>query len=179
MNAPPRRRIVVGIDGTDTLNHPVLTAALDYAWWTDAELCVVHALAVSLLRADDRTDDRADDRTDDRADDPATAVPRRDITDRAARIRAATVELGHRLAEYRNDDRPISAVSCDVRYGDPATVVLMAARQADLIVLGTRDPRRTDRRSPFLLGSVSQDVALNATCPILLIPPAAPARLDG
>ena len=56
----------------------------------------------------------------------------------------------------------------DIRYGDPATVVLAAAQHDDLIVVGTR----TDgsRGSPLLLGTVSQDIAVHATCPVLLIP---------
>jgi nucleotide-binding universal stress UspA family protein len=40
-------------------------------------------------------------------------------------------------------------------------------RRASLIVIGTCG---TNSRSPFLLGTVSQDVAVRATCPVLLIP---------
>ena len=58
-------------------------------------------------------------------------------------------------------------VDYDVQHGDPATVLLAAARHADLIVIGTRG---TGHRSPFLLGTVSQDIAVHATCPVLLIP---------
>jgi nucleotide-binding universal stress UspA family protein len=58
-------------------------------------------------------------------------------------------------------------VECDVRHGDPATVLLAAAQHADLLVIGAH---RTGSGSPFLLGAVSQDVAAHASCPVLLIP---------
>jgi nucleotide-binding universal stress UspA family protein len=58
-------------------------------------------------------------------------------------------------------------VDYDVRHGDPATVLLSAAQHANLIVIGTHG---TGGGSPLLLGTVSQDVAVHATCPVLLIP---------
>ena len=52
---------------------------------------------------------------------------------------------------------------------DARDAILHAARavRADLIVIGTHG---TGHRSPFLLGTVSQDIAVHATCPVLLIP---------
>lgn len=144
------QRIVVGIDGIDLDHNPVLTAALEHAWWSRAELSLVHVLTAGLPFVD--------------ADAPAALAPR------PARIQAVTVKLRQHLSEHLDDERPPTAVHLDVRYGDPATVLLMAAQQANLIVLGARDPRRPDRRSPFTLGSVSQDVATNATCAVLLVP---------
>jgi nucleotide-binding universal stress UspA family protein len=153
MKAAPRR-IVVGVDEIGAGHDPVLSAAVEQAWWSDAELCLVHALPVGLPEIGV----------------PASTALRPHRTARPAHIHAVTAELHHDLAGHLSDERPIAAVRLDVRYGDPATVLLMAAQQANLIILGTRDPRRTDRRSPFLLGSVSQDVALNAICPVMLIP---------
>jgi nucleotide-binding universal stress UspA family protein len=149
------RRIVVGLDGVGTRGDPVLAAALEQARWRGADLCVVHALPVGLPAAG-----RPD----------GAEVHRRRLAERPAQIQVTTAALRDHLADHLDDGRLLSATHYDVRHGDPATVLLMAARQADLIVLGTRIPRAGGRRSPFLLGPVSQDVTLNAVCPVLLVP---------
>jgi nucleotide-binding universal stress UspA family protein len=146
MGQPQRtNRIIVGLDRAGSHNELVLTAALEQARLARAALSVVHAIA------------------------PAPA-DRLDVRDRhAARRadhRAATDDLHRHLSRFATGpDAP--AVEYDVRHGDPATVLLAAARHAGLIVIGTR---RAGAGSPFLLGSVSQDVAVHATCPVLLIP---------
>ena len=86
MNAAPRRRIVVGVDGSDSLNHPVLTAALDHATGSDAELRIVHALTVSLPDVDA----------------PPTAR-RRSFAERPSHIRVATAELRQQFAAYLDE----------------------------------------------------------------------------
>jgi nucleotide-binding universal stress UspA family protein len=56
-----------------------------------------------------------------------------------------------------------------VAEGDPAECLIVASRDAELLVVGTRG------RSPFaglLLGSVSQRCAAAATCPVVLVRPA-------
>jgi nucleotide-binding universal stress UspA family protein len=53
-----------------------------------------------------------------------------------------------------------------VAEGDPIEALITAAKDADLLVLGTRG------RSPFaglLLGSVSQACAAHASCPVVLV----------
>ena len=53
-----------------------------------------------------------------------------------------------------------------VAEGDPAESLITAARNADLLVLGTRG------QSPFaglVLGSVSQRCAAAAVCPVVLV----------
>ena len=64
---------------------------------------------------------------------------------RQARERAATEDLHRRVSRSapRCDG---SVVECDVRHGDPATVLLAAAQHADLIVIGAH---RTGSGSPF------------------------------
>jgi nucleotide-binding universal stress UspA family protein len=54
-----------------------------------------------------------------------------------------------------------------VRDGDPATVLVDASRDADLLVMGSRGygPLRA-----VLLGSVSQAIIRHATCPIVVVP---------
>jgi nucleotide-binding universal stress UspA family protein len=154
MNEAPRPRcIVVGVDGTGTRDNPVLTAALDQASWSDAELCLVHVLPAGSPETDTPN---------------GAGTRRRDLAARTARIHIMTAELRQYFAEHLAEDRVDTAVRFDVRYGDPATMLLAAAQQAALIVVGTRHP--ASRHSPFLLGPVSQDIALNAACPVLLIP---------
>ena len=64
-----------------------------------------------------------------------------------------------------------------VQHGDPAGVILLhaTARQADLIVLGTSERSRLDR---FRFGSVAETVALGATQPVLVVPPASGKAAD-
>lgn len=57
--------------------------------------------------------------------------------------------------------------------GDPAEVLVDAAEGADVLVVGSRG-RGGFRRA--LLGSVSQQVALHAPCPVTIVRPDAPAE---
>jgi|SRR6266542_2605785 len=57
------------------------------------------------------------------------------------------------------------AVRREVVHGGAATSLLMAAGGADLLVIGV--PRR---RTGMMLGLTAQDVAVHATCPVLLVP---------
>jgi len=148
----PDARIIVGLDRNGSHNDTVLAAALSQARLTKAAVSVIHAIA-------------PDTATTATSLDTAASHDRRAA--RKARHDAATEDL-HRLltSSTRDGDPPIS-VEYDVRHGDPATVLLSAAQHANLIVIGTH---HTGARSPLLLGTVSQDVAVHATCPVLLIP---------
>jgi len=53
-----------------------------------------------------------------------------------------------------------------VAEGDPAEALVTAAKDADLLVLGTRGRSRI---AGFLLGSVSSRCAAAASCPVLLV----------
>ncbi len=148
----PAARIVVGLDRNGSHNDTVLAAALGQARLTKAAVSVVHAIAPDTATTAASLD---------------TAASHDHRATRKARHDAATEDLHRLLANSTRDgDAPIT-VDYDVRHGDPATVLLSAAQHANLIVIGTH---RTGARSPFLLGTVSQDVAVHATCPVLLIP---------
>ncbi|BCJ49307.1 hypothetical protein Asp14428_07820 [Actinoplanes sp. NBRC 14428] len=98
---------------------------------------------------------------------PATlpTVALRRTGERRDRLARARTRLRDRLAGLLGPAGPGADVRTAV--GDPATVLLTYAREASLLVLGTRSgPPRT----PFLLGTVSQDVAVHAACPVLLVP---------
>jgi len=147
----PGARIIVGLDRNGSHNDTVLAAALGQARLTKAAVSVVHAIADTATTAASL--------------DTAASHDRRAA--RQARHDAATEDLHRLLAKApRDGDAPVT-VDYDVRHGDPATVLLSAAQHANLIVIGTH---RTGARSPLLLSTVSQDVAVHATCPVLLIP---------
>jgi nucleotide-binding universal stress UspA family protein len=148
----PAARIVVGVDRNGSHNDTVLAAALGQARLTKAAVSVVHAIAPDTAATAASLD---------------TAASHDRRAARQARHDAATEDLHRLLANSTRDgDAPVT-VDYDVRHGDPATVLLTAAQHANLIVIGTH---RTGARSPLLLGTVSQDVAVHATCPVLLIP---------
>ena len=68
-------------------------------------------------------------------------------------------------------------VNVSVQHGDPAGVILLhaSARRADLIVLGTSERSGLDR---FRFGSVAETVTLEATQPVLVVPPASCKTAD-
>jgi nucleotide-binding universal stress UspA family protein len=135
--------VVVGVDRMDVHDHAVLSAAFEHARRGQADLRIVHAVA---------PDGRP----------PAAPL---DAAARHRHVQATTAELQRQVAHLGAH----GSVHYDIRYGDPATAILEAAQHADLIVVGTHG--NGGHGSPLLLGPVSQDVAVHATCPVLLIPP--------
>jgi len=146
--------VVVGLDRTGAHDHAVLTAAFEQARRGHADICLVHAITGDGLRPTAPVD---------------AAARHRQLVARHNQLQAATSDLRRQVAHLGAHD----TVQYDVRYGDPATVILDAAQHADLIVVGTRSDG--SRGSPLLLGAVSQDIAVHATCPVLLIPTTEPA----
>jgi nucleotide-binding universal stress UspA family protein len=142
--------VVVGLDRAGAHDHTVLTAALEHARRGHADVCIVHAIAIAAQLPTAPLD---------------AAARHRQLATRRDHVQAATTDLRRQVAHLGAHD----TVHYDVRYGDPATVILDAARHADLIVVGTRS---NNHGSPLLLGTVSQDIAVHATCPVLLIPAA-------
>ena len=61
----------------------------------------------------------------------------------------------------------VEAVSVE---GDPAVELVEQARDAELLVVGSRGRGAT---ASLVLGSVSQSVAHHAPCPLVIVPPAA------
>lgn len=64
-------------------------------------------------------------------------------------------------------------VACEVREGRAADVLVAAARDADLLVLGSHGHSRVWHT---VLGSVTEECARRATCPVVVIPVPQPAR---
>jgi len=80
---------------------------------------------------------------------------------------AAAVELRRQLDQVDTDGVNVDPV---VAYGDAPSVLVDIARDADLLVVGSRG------RGGFtglLLGSVSQQCAQHAPCPVVIVPPGA------
>lgn len=71
-----------------------------------------------------------------------------------------------RVLAALGDSRPESA-SIQVRSGMPAEELLDAAKDADMIVLGSRG---VGGFAQLLMGSVSAQVAHHARCPVVIIP---------
>jgi nucleotide-binding universal stress UspA family protein len=84
--------------------------------------------------------------------------------DEASRLVADVVrdELG---------DEPPGDVRTSIGRGQAAAVLLDAARQADLLVVGSRG---LGGFRGLLLGSVSSKMAAHAPCPVVIVRPAAP-----
>jgi nucleotide-binding universal stress UspA family protein len=145
--------IVVGLDGNDG-DQAVLAVALRQAAQSGSRVCVVHALGV----------------VDVQPGAVSRAAVRRWAAVQDSRTSAATQDLRRAVEDLAADFAPAVGIEYEVDRGDPATALLAAAAEVDLIVLGTR----TDGTAPpLLLGTVSQDVAVHARCPILLVPPGA------
>ena len=136
---PPSARIVVGIDGS-----PAATAALDWALEFASDDDVVVAVGVwnpSTWSAD--------------VDDPLAEHRERrwhaeidGVISEATATHSVTVERDHRR-------------------GSPAAMLLDAATEADLLVVGERGRRGF---SAAVLGSVTTDALHHAPCPVAVIP---------
>lgn len=147
-------RIVVGVDGSDTSRRALRWAA-EEAKAHHAELHVVHAwevpapgAAVGLGRV------------------TAAADGQRDVAETLLRD-VITEELGA---------SPPERVRPTIGRGPAATILLEAARGADLLVVGSRG---LGGFAGLLLGSVSSKVVHYAACPVVIVrPPAAADQPD-
>lgn len=146
--------VVVGVDGSDNAN-----AALDFAVaearLRSATLRVVAAWNVPPTMYG--------------ADFGATFAPLDpSVTDSVREHARSAAEEAAEAARGRAPD-----VECDavVEEGDPAAALLEHAKDADLIVVGTRG---LGGFKSLLLGSVSQKVVHHAPCPVVIVPAPAP-----
>jgi nucleotide-binding universal stress UspA family protein len=88
---------------------------------------------------------------------------------------AAAAAVAKRVEEIRSSVPAAAAIQVEVvaESGSPASVLVEAARDADLLVVGHRG--RGSVRSA-LLGSVGLGVVLNAPCPVTVVPAPVLAR---
>jgi nucleotide-binding universal stress UspA family protein len=140
--AAPERpgRIVVGVDGSET-SHQALQWAVDEARLRHATLEAVHAWSL-----------------------PASAMPF--VHDMLGFEQAARDVLDRALEsiDVSDLDPPIDG---QLVHGGPAPVLLDAAENADLVVVGSRG---LGGFKELMLGSVSHRLATHGRCPVVVIP---------
>lgn len=145
------RRIVVGVDGSETSRHALRWAA-DEAKSRGSQLHVVHAWEV-----------------------PAPAVPVGvGAGRRTAQAEGQHDEASKLVADVVRDElgeAPPGDVRTSIGRGPAARVLLDTARDADLLVVGSRG---LGGFRGLLLGSVSSKMAAHAPCPVVIVRPAAP-----
>jgi nucleotide-binding universal stress UspA family protein len=137
-------RIVVGIDGSGP-SRKALAWAVDDARVTGAEVDLVHAWEIPYFVAQPYT---------------ITAVPTDEMERVASRVLDEALDGVDTTGLARRPERILIE-------GSASRSLLDAATGADLVVLGSRG------RGGFaglLLGSVSQQVAHHADCPVVIIP---------
>jgi nucleotide-binding universal stress UspA family protein len=142
-------RIVVGIDGSEESKRAMRWAAAE-AKLRGAPLRVVHAWAFPYIAAGPGLDPVLDT----------------EVIEDVRRVAEKLVES--ELAELGSE---ISGVDVEraVVEGAPAPALLEAAVGADLLVVGSRG---RGGFAELLLGSVSQQCAHHAPCPLVIVPPA-------
>jgi len=137
-----KQRIVVGIDGSEGA-HEAFEWAVDEARRRDAVLEVVHVWTPPYIEG----------------------YPFVGSVVTAEEIEAASRDtLAKTVAPYE----ATVEIQCHVVSGSPASALVAQARDADLLVVGSRG------RGGFaglLLGSVSQQVSHHAPCPVVIVPP--------
>ena len=137
--------IVVGIDGSDTARR-ALEWALGEGRVHHATVEVVHAWAFPYTFGEFVA--------------PVDLAPPAD---------AARLSLEETLASVDASGLP-GPVTRTVTSGEVVTVIVLVAKVADLVVVGSRGLGRFER---FALGSVSRRVVHHAPCPVVVVPPAA------
>jgi nucleotide-binding universal stress UspA family protein len=138
-------RIVVGIDGSPTAQR-ALRWALDMARQSHATVEIVHAWQAAIVGG------------------PFTPV----TVDPKASADAAERALDQALAL---EDTKGVHVARNLSCGGAALAIIDAAAGADLVVVGSRGRGPLGR---MLLGSVGNQVAHHAPCPVAVVPPEAP-----
>lgn len=137
--------IVVGIDGSE-LSKDALRWAASQARLSGADLCAVSAWDLPTGYG---------------------FAPSDSYEDLAKRAQKGL----HSTLVQVLGEAPDVSVTALVERGHPARVLVEASRGADLLVVGSRGHGAF---AGMLLGSVSQHCAQHATCPVLIMPSAAP-----
>lgn len=138
-------KIVVGIDGSDAAKE-ALRWALDEARLREAEILAVHAWEPPPT-----------------VPEPGPA-PGFDLVSVLPQVQEAGERLVTTVVEAVAGDAevPVEPVAIE---GPPARVLAEAARDAEMLVVGSRG---RGGFASLLLGSVSQQLAHHASCPLLI-----------
>jgi nucleotide-binding universal stress UspA family protein len=141
-------KIVAGADGSDA-SKDALRWALDEARLRQARLQVVHAW-------------EAPPPVPDLAPSPSPAL---EYVDLLPQLQQSAEQLVKRLVEEVAGDDPGVEIEAVAVEGPAVSVLLDAAREAQLLVVGSRG---RGRFASLLLGSVSQALAHHAPCPLVI-----------
>jgi nucleotide-binding universal stress UspA family protein len=141
-------KIVVGADGSDA-SKEALRWALDEARLRQARLQVVHAWEAPPPVADV-------------APSPSPSL---ELVDMLPALQQSAEHTVRRLVEDVAGDDPGVELEAAAVEGPAVSVLLDAARDAQLIVVGSRGHGRF---ASLLLGSVSQALAHHAPCPLVI-----------
>jgi len=144
------RHIVVGIDGSANADH-ALRAALQLAAASGADVAVVSAWRREFTR-DAASFGEAFLSDDDLAGATLTLID--DALGRVADDAAAVEAAGGSVLRHALE-------------GEPDEVLMKAAGEADIVVVGRRGHQGLGAR---LLGSTSRHIADHAPCPVLVVP---------
>jgi nucleotide-binding universal stress UspA family protein len=145
-------KIVVGVDGSEGAAQ-ALRWALGEARLRGASLRVVHAWSVPLVLSIPSAGAFG-------VPEPAESIQQV----RAALHKEADNVLEAALHGIEADDIEVQA---EVVEGKPARVLMEAAADADLLVVGSRG---LGGFTGLLLGSISQQCAHHAPCPLVIVP---------
>jgi nucleotide-binding universal stress UspA family protein len=144
------QRIVVGVDGSTTSRQALRWAAAE-AELHDAELHVVSAWDVPAMGAG------------------AGMGAGWNIAD-SDELRGAAQSLVSNVVQEELGSNPSAKVRPSIARGSTANVLLEASKGADLLVVGSRG---LGGFTGLLLGSVSSKMAHHASCPVVIVRPAA------
>jgi nucleotide-binding universal stress UspA family protein len=146
--------IVVGVDGSES-SAAALAWAIDEAERRGASVEAVCAWVYAI-------------------DSPPYLVGGGSVHDHLVAEAEATVTRVVSAALAARPDTTV-AVTCETMPGPPALALLRRSHDAELLVVGSRG---RGGFSSLLLGSVSQQVATHATCPVVVVRKGRPAPLD-
>jgi nucleotide-binding universal stress UspA family protein len=138
------QRIVVGIDGSAN-SRVALDWAVAEASLRDAELEVVHAWSIPYVGADLFGAAPVDTR-------PFESSARTILADAVAGVDTSALHRG---------------LTSNLALDSPTSAILAAAKDADLVVVGTRG---VGGFAGLLLGSTSNQVVHHAPCPVVVVP---------
>lgn len=139
-------RIVVGVDGSDG-SKTALRWAVDEARLHGARVVALYAWDVPVVPSD------------------VTPVPQLDLVTLVTQRHESALELVTSVVdEVVGDDTSVTVEPVAVE-GPAASALIDAARAADLLVVGSRG---LGGFAALVLGSVSQQCAQHAPCPVLI-----------
>lgn len=155
-------KIVVGVDGSEGAIVALKWATAE-ARLRGASLAVVHAWTVPLVLSSPSA-----------AEPFGVPEPARSVDDVRARLR----QEGEKVVEasLQAVDAAGVAVDREVVEGKAASVLLEATEEAELLVVGSRG---LGGFAGLLLGSVSQQCAHHARCPVVIVRAHAPGDGQG